>query len=104
MSFEEFVRTLADAQPPADLELALRALWLDARGRPESAMRVAASDASHTGRRVRAYLHRKAGECHEARLWYYRSGAAPWTGSAESEWQDIVTTVLADRVVASAYT
>jgi len=102
--YDRFLASLADAAPPAGLEPALRALWHDANGRTDSALRAAASDHGHLGLRVRAYLHRKAGDEDEARLWYWRSGAPRWEGSAESEWEDIVRTVLADRVVRDAYT
>lgn len=104
MFFERFVETLALPEPPPELELALRALWFDANGRAGSALRAATCDSSHAGLRVRAYLHRKAGDDAEAELWYFRSGAPPWTGSLRAEWEDIVKTVLADRVVANAYT
>lgn len=104
MSYEQFVRSLAEPAPPGDAELALRALWYDANGRHDSAMRAARSDTSHFGQRVLAYLHRKSGDDDTAHLWYWRSGASPWTGSLESEWQDIAKTVLAERVVTNAYT
>lgn len=101
--YERFVNSLSEPDPPAGIEPPLRALWHDANGAPGSAMRVAEGDGSHLGLRVRAYLHRKAGRDDDARLWYWRSGAKPWHGSPESEWQDIVRTVLADRVVRDAY-
>lgn len=103
-SYEQFLATLSEPAPAVDLEPALRALWYDANGRDDSALRAANNDASHLALRVRAYLHRKAGRAEQARLWYFRSGAAPWQGSPESEWQDIVHTVLTDRVVRDAYT
>jgi hypothetical protein len=104
MDYEQFLQSLADAAPPADTELALRALWYDANERPESAVRVAeSSDSDHFCKRVRAYLYRKAGDENNAQLWYWRSGATRWTGSTQSEWEDIVQTIITDRVVANAY-
>jgi hypothetical protein len=103
MGYETLLQTLADPAPPAELELPLKALWYDANDRPQSAWRAAEADDGHFGKRVRAYLCRKAGDERNARLWYWRSGASPWTGSPQSEWEDIVRTVLAERVVASAY-
>ena len=67
-------------------------------------MRTAQYDSDHLCQRVRAYLHRKAGDRREAQLWYWRCGATPWAGSTASEWEDIVQTILANRVVANAYT
>jgi hypothetical protein len=104
MSYEQFLQSLADSAPPADAELALRALWFDANNRPESATRAAQSDTSHFCQRVRAYLYRKAGDSNNAQLWYWRSGATRWTDSSQSEWEDIVKTILAERVVTNAYT
>ena len=103
MGFDEFMCSLRDDGPPAGVELALRALWYDARGREDSAMRAARSDDSHHGKRILAYLHRKAGNAGEAELWYWRAGATQWSGSVESEWEDIVKTVLTERVVANSY-
>lgn len=103
MSYELFLQSLTDPAPPVDAELALRALWFDANNRPESAMRAAQFDESHFSQRVRAYLYRKAGDSHNAQLWYWRSGATRWTGSARSEWEDIVKTIIAERVVTNAY-
>ena len=104
MDYQQFLQSLSEPSPPADAELALRALWFDANDRPESAMRSAEFDASHFCQRVRAYLYRKAGDSNNAQLWYWRSGATRWTGSSRSEWEDIVKTILAERVVTNAYT
>ena len=104
MDFPAFVETLKADAPPPDAEVALRALWYDARDQPESAMRAASFDDNHLCKRVRAYLYRKQGEVHEARLWYWRSGAREWEGSLESEWEDIVKAVLIERPVTNAYT
>jgi hypothetical protein len=103
VSYDAFIDSLAGEAPPADAELALRALWYDARGRAESAIRAAEAGNDHACKRVRAYLCRKAGDVHGARLWYWRSGASPWSGTPQSEWEDIVKTVLAERVVTNAY-
>ncbi|MCP5155099.1 MAG: hypothetical protein H6983_13085 [Ectothiorhodospiraceae bacterium] len=104
MTFDAFVRSLAEPAPPPDCEVALRALWYDANGRTDSAVAAAEFDTGHLCRRVRAYLHRKAGDTGNAELWYWRAGTTPWVGSLEDEWADIVHTILAERVVANAYT
>ena len=103
MTYEQFLQSLTSVAPPADAEMALRALWFDANDRPESAIRLAESDADYYCKRVRAYLYRKADDHNNAQLWYWRSGAIRWTGSVQSEWEDIVKSILAERVVASAY-
>jgi hypothetical protein len=104
MDYQQFLQSLSDPAPATDTELALRALWYDANDRTESAIRLAeSSDSDHFCKRVRAYLYRKAGDENNAQLWYWRSGATRWDGSAQSEWEDIVQTIIADRVVANAY-
>ena len=103
MDFPAFVETLADSAPPPDAEIALRALWYDANGQDESAMRAASFDDSYACMRVRAYLFRKQGDVHKARLWYWKSGAPQWQDSLESEWEDIVKSILIERPVANAY-
>lgn len=104
MTYEAFLKTIEHDAPPIDIEVALRALWYDAKGRPDSAHRAANFDDNYACKRVRAYLARKEGDVHKARLWYWRSGAPQWTGSSESEWEDIVKSVLIERPVTNAYT
>lgn len=104
MSYEQFLQSLSDPRPPVELEVALRALWHDANDRADSAMRIAEYDESHFCMRVRAYLYRKAGDENNAQLWYWRSGATRWTDSPRSEWEDIVQSILTERVVSNAYT
>lgn len=104
MDYEAFLRSLDDPAPPPDLELALRSLWYAANDRPDSALRAAQADPGHLGKRLQAHLCRRAGDERNARLWYWRSGASPWQGSLGSEWEDLVRTVLLERVVINAYT
>lgn len=103
MSYQQFLQSLSEPYPAIDLEVALRAMWFDANQRPESAIRAAEFDKGHYCQRVRAYLYRKAGDENNAQLLYWRSGTKPWSGSSESEWQDIVQSIIAERIVASAY-
>lgn len=103
MDYPQFLRSLSDPEPPPGIELALRALWFDANQRPDSAVRIAEFDSSHFCKRVRAYLFRKAGDGNNAELWYWRAGTTCWSGSPESEWEDIVKTILTEQVVNNAY-
>ena len=103
MNYQKYLDSLTQPAPPVDIEVALRALWYDANDKPESAMRAAEFDGNHACLRVRAYLFRKMGDANKAQLWYWRAGAKAWQGSSESEWKDIVMSVLSERPVANAY-
>lgn len=104
LDYQGFITSLGDPAPPLAGPLALRALWYDAAGRPDSAARAAAGDDSHSGLRVRAYLARKAGDADAARHWYWHCGMPAWSGSNDAEWRDIVHTILVQQVVEQAYT
>lgn len=103
MSYASFVDSLNGQEPPAQATVALRALWYDARGESDAANRAARADRSHATMRVRAYLARKRGDQADAARWYWRSGATPWEGTADSEWTDIVYCIIVELLVEQAY-
>jgi hypothetical protein len=39
-------------------------------------------------------VHRKEGDLDNARYWYRRAGAKPFTGSLEAEWAELVRALL----------
>ena len=49
MDLESLQTSLADDEPPAELSLALQALWHEANGNWERAHKVAQSDKTHSG-------------------------------------------------------
>jgi hypothetical protein len=95
MTLDEFKAALTSSTPPAGLGAALVALWHDARGDWEAAHGVAQDVPDEKGSWVHAYLHRKEGDLSNAGYWYRRAGQAPASGSLESEWDRIVTALLA---------
>ena len=103
LDLDAFVQSLDASQPPITLNMALRALWFDAKDKPESALRAARADPSLACLRVLAYLQRKSGQDGAARVSYWKAGATPWEGDHESEWRDIVQSILVEFPVASAY-
>jgi hypothetical protein len=94
MTFDEFKATLAQASPPQVGPL-LTALWHDARGDWDAAHRVAQDVDDKAGAWVHAYLHRKEGDLGNAGYWYRRAGQPVATGSLDTEWDRIVTILLA---------
>jgi hypothetical protein len=87
-------KALAD---PAELDLALQALWHDARGDWHRAHTLAQEEGGGDGDWVHAYLHRKEGDKANADYWYRCAGREPVGGqiSLEHEWDAIVTALLA---------
>ncbi len=94
MTLAEIKASLTSPAPPRELRPALVALWHDGRGDWETAHRVAQDVDDEEGAWVHAYLHRKEGDLGNAGYWYRRAGRAVATGSLESEWERIVTSLL----------
>jgi hypothetical protein len=95
MTLDEFRHTLASQEPPADLTSALIALWHDGRGDWTRAHETAQDIDTPAGAWVHAYLHRKEGDAGNAGYWYRRAGRPIASGSLDSEWNEIVTALLA---------
>ena len=94
MTFDEFAGSIGGSAPPAGLSPALLALWHDGCGRWEDAHSVAQDIDTKAGSWVHAYLHRKEGDEGNAGYWYRRAGVKPASGSLETEWRAIVSTLL----------
>ncbi len=94
MDLAAFRASLADAEPPAGLSLALRALWLDAKGDWDGAHGAAQADEGGAGDWVHAYLHRKEGDAGNAAYWYRRAGRPVCKASFDEEWAAITAALL----------
>ena len=96
MDMNRFRSSLTDTQPLAGMSLALQALWWDAKGEWDRSHECAQQREDAAGNRVHAYLHRKEGDHGNAAYWYRRCRIAPFTGSLEQEWQELVQQFLRD--------
>lgn len=85
MDHSTFTASLAAAEPPMGLDLALQALWWDAKGDWRKAHACAQSDTSANGSRVHAYLHRVEGDLANAGYWYRRAGTPVASGPTDAE-------------------
>ena len=74
MKLDEFLKSLDQPSPPAEVTLALAGLWLDAKGDWTRAHESAQQDEGTEGSWVHAYLHRKEGDQGNAAYWYSRAG------------------------------
>ena len=96
MTGETFHRSLSNDAPPADLGLALQALWWSGKGEWARA-----HECAQTGEGdldcdlVHAHLHRQEGDASNAAYWYRRSGQAVSTSPIASEWQLLTERLLA---------
>lgn len=96
MDLASFTTSLTQPTPPADLPLALQALWQDARGDWTAAHKLCQSrEGEATCDWVHAYLHRKEGDLANAGHWYRRAGQAMPDQSLEAEWEAIAQALLA---------
>ena len=94
MTFENFRQSLTEAKPPAELTLALVALWWDGKGDWTRAHEAAQRDEGPQGSWVHAYLHRKEGDQGNAAYWYNRAGKPVCRESLDAEWVSIVKALL----------
>ena len=77
------------------LEMALAALWWDAKGNWKQAHEVAGQDEGPAAAWVHAYLHRKEGDASNASYWYARADKLP--ARRREEWSGIVESLLGER-------
>jgi hypothetical protein len=94
MNLPGFRASLSAAAPPASLNQALRALWLDAKGDWDGAHDAAQAEEGGAGDWVHAYLHRKEGDAGNAASWYRRARKPVCQTSLEEEWVSITTVLL----------
>lgn len=95
MDLQSFKDTLSGIEPPASADLALQAMWYEAKGDWEQAHNLAQQKNNQVGAWVHAYLHRQEGDKWNANYWYNKAGRTMPDQSLQEEWDDIVATLLA---------
>ncbi len=95
MTYDEFKQTLTQDHAPAELTLAVQALWWDARGNWERAHTLAQEQHDSAGSWVHAYLHRKEGDIGNAGYWYRRAGKPAQNNPLTEEWEAIARALTA---------
>jgi hypothetical protein len=94
MDVVAFRASLAGAEPPTALGLALQALWWDAKGDWNKAHECAQADEDTAGCWVHAYLHRREGDAGNAGYWYRRADKPAAIVPLNEEWQAIAASLL----------
>lgn len=95
MTKEAFQHSLSDAAPPAELDLALQALWWAGKGDWNRAHGCAQQqEGDPRCDYVHAYLHREEGDLGNARYWYRRAGQDFPSVPLQEEWAAIAARLL----------
>jgi hypothetical protein len=94
MDLADFTASIALAEPPAGLGLALQGLWWEAKGDWNRAHERAQEDHTPNGSIVHAYLHRVEGDLSNAGYWYSRAKRSPATGPLRDEWEALARELL----------
>lgn len=95
MDYDTFCKSVSAAAPPKELNLALQALWWDAKGNWEKAHAIADKRHDANGSWVHAYLHRKEGDRGNAGYWYRHAGKTmPGKTSLADEWAEITQALI----------
>ncbi len=94
MRFEDFIKSIENQEPPAELSETLTSLWWDKKGDWDQAHSIAQEIPTVQGSAVHAYLHREEGVLWNADYWYSRAGRVRPEISLEQEWQLLVEEML----------
>lgn len=97
MTAEEFVRSIAEDDPPRGLGAPLEALWWDANGDWSRAHALVDELETREGMAVHAYLHRKEGAEGNADYWYRRVGGGAQGRTLDEEWKALMEELVAGR-------
>ena len=94
MTFDEFIKSIANAEPSNELSPTLRSLWWDKKGNWDKAHSIAQEIPTVQGSAVHAYLHREEGVLWNADYWYARAGKTRPNSSLTDEWTLLVEEML----------
>jgi hypothetical protein len=96
MDLEAFRRTLEDSEPPEQIGRGLRALWHVGRDQWDRAHALIQTQDDDESCWIHAHLHRIDGDLPNAAYWYSRAGRGVPKSDLQTEWEQIVTSLLAD--------
>ena len=94
MTFDDFIKSIDDDEPSAELSETLTSLWWDKKGDWDTAHSIAQDIPTKQGSAVHAYLHREEGVLWNADYWYSRAGRVRPDISLEEEWKRLVHEML----------
>jgi hypothetical protein len=98
MDYATFHHSLTGQEPPAELSPDLKALWHLGRKEWDRAHAIAQNGRDADSHWVHAHLHRVEGDLSNAAYWYARAGRSVGSGNLEFEWENMVRTLLSERL------
>jgi hypothetical protein len=90
----EFKASLSGAAPAPALDAPLAALWWAAKSGWDQAHKLVQDESTADAAWVHAYLHRVEGDVGNASYWYRQAGKPVETGTLETEWERISSSLL----------
>ncbi len=95
MTYKEYSASLANDNPPRELNELLTSLWYERKGDWGRSHEIAQSIGGKDTAWIHAYLHRKEGDIGNAGYWYSMAGRTlPINKTFEEEWKEIVMELL----------
>ena len=94
MDLKQLKESLSQNEPPQNLSVYLKALWLDAKGDWEKSHVLIQDVTDKKAAWIHAYLHRKEGDIFNADYWYQGAGKKRPDISLEKEWEEIADELL----------
>jgi hypothetical protein len=96
MSYDDFIKSLAEEFPTVSMSTQLQALWYEKKGKWSNAHNLVDPSDDPKDKHIHAYLHRKEGDKWNANYWYQRAGKAYPEITLDEEWQLLVKLNTAD--------
>jgi hypothetical protein len=97
MMASDFKSSLSGVSPMPGATPPLAALWWAGKGDWDKAHAIVQDESGADAAWVHAYLHRVEGDLGNAGYWYRLARKPVATAPLESEWDEIVSVLLADR-------
>jgi hypothetical protein len=94
VTYDEFIPTIENSEPPPSLPLFMQSLWWDAKGDWHKAHSLIDSLDDRNSCWVHAYLHREEGDISNANYWYRRAGKQNPGVNLQDEWNAISMELL----------
>jgi len=94
MTYDQFIQSLAENMPPADLNTWQQSLWYAANNQWNKAHELIQDLPDRQSAHIHAYLHRVEGDIGNADYWYRQAGKKRPSLSLQEEWEAIAKSLF----------